>query len=134
MAGSRRGARRMLVQALYQAQLSGHEVTDLLTDFADHPDGPAADTAYFEALLPVIAAARSDYDAQIDRYGLITAGKLDPVEKAVLWVGLAELQHSADVPTKVVINEAIELAKVFGAEGGYKYVNSVLDKAAAELR
>ena len=124
----------MLVQALYQAQLADQDAAELLQHFADHPDGAAADTAYFESLLPVISAARADYDIQISRYGDIAAAHLDPVERAVLWLGLAELQVSTDVPTKVVINEAVELAKVFGAEGGYRYVNGVLDKAAADLR
>ena len=124
----------MLVQALYQAQLTEQDSEQLLADFADHPDRNGADLAYFRRLLPLVTASCQDYDRLIDRYGEIAAARLDPVEKAVLWLAMAELQHSGEVPPRVVINEAVELAKVFGAEGGYRYVNGVLDKAAAEFR
>ena len=60
--------------------------------------------------------------------------KLDPVERAVLWIAFAELCFQPDVPTKVILNEAIELAKLYGAEGGYRYINGLLDKASANLR
>ena len=60
--------------------------------------------------------------------------QLDPIERAVLWIGMAQLKGKPETPVKVVINEAIELSKTFGAEGGFKYINGVLDKAATALR
>jgi N utilization substance protein B len=133
-AQGRTGARRMLLQALYQMQLGGHSTADLVDQFADHPDADVVDQEYFRGLLNHVGDSQSELDAKISEFGDIPDTQLDPVEKAILWIALTELQHSDDVPTKVVINEAVELAKTFGAEGGYKYVNGVVDKAAASLR
>jgi N utilization substance protein B len=133
-ARGRHGARRLLVQALYQMQLSGHDLDELEAQFRGDPRYANADTAYFDELLASICGGPAQLDERISEYGDIPAEQIDPVEKAVMWVALTELEHSPDVPVKVIINEAIELTKTFGAEGGYRYVNGLLDKAAADLR
>ena len=132
-AKGRNGARRILLQALYQIQMAGHDAAQLKTQFAERPEYAAADSAYFEQLLDEIEDARGQLDEAIGQYGDIPAAQLDPVEHAVLWIALAEFRFHTDVPPKVVMNEAIELAKIYGAEGGHKYVNGLLDKAAADL-
>jgi N utilization substance protein B len=131
---SRRGARRILLQALYQMQLGGHSAEELTAQFADDPEAAGADMDYFAGLLTLVADTHAELDKSIGRYGDIPAEQLDPIEHAILWIGIAELREGSDVPPKVAINEAIELAKTFGAEGGYRYVNGLLDKACADLR
>ena len=133
-AGSRHGARRLLVQALYQMQITDHPAEDILEQFRHRDEYPKVDRKYFDALLPDIAASVAELNELIGEYGELPAEQIDPVEKAVFWLALTELRDSDKVPAKVVINEAIELTKMFGAEGGYKYVNGVLDKAAEGLR
>lgn len=133
-ATGRRGARRLLLQALYQLQMSGHSADELITQFKAHPNFSRADGKYFRALLPVIMEHIEQLDAEIDASGDIAGAQLDPVERAILWIAMAEMNYQPDVPEKVVINEAIELAKEFGAEGGYRYVNAVLDKRVANSR
>ena len=133
-AQGRHGARRMLLQAFYQMQISGHSVEELAEQFVDHPEAATADIEYFDQLLTTIAETRDQLDIDISGFGDIQVERLDPVEHAILWIALAELRGCDDVPPKVVINEAIELAKTFGAEGGYRYINGLLDKASAELR
>jgi N utilization substance protein B len=130
-AKGRNGARRLLLQALYQIQMAGHDTAQLKAQFAERPEYAAADADYFLELLDQIDSARDQLDKEIERCGDIPPGQLDPVEHAVLWIALAEFQFHPDVPPKVVMNEAIELAKIYGAEGGHKYVNGLLDKAAA---
>ena len=129
----RSGARRLLLQALYQAQLAGHDSDELAQQFSAQTDFKGIDSEYFLKLLTEILASRDALDNDIYLFGDIATEQLDPVEHAVLWIALTELKQHPDVPPKVVINEAIELAKTFGAEGGHKYVNGLLDKAAARL-
>ncbi len=130
----RSGARRLVMQALYQAQVSGHELEELRRQFRAGSDYQGCDQAYFEALLQDVCEQRAALDQDIVACGDIAADQLDPVEHAVLWLALAELRFHADVPTAVIINEAVQLAKIFGAEGGHRYVNGLLDKAGQKLR
>jgi N utilization substance protein B len=132
--GGRHGARRLLLQAFYQAQLSGDPAAVLLEQFSVLPEFARADGAYFEELLAQIDTGRPELDLHIGTFGDIPAEQLDPVERAVLWIALAEFCYQPDVPTRVILNEAIELAKSYGAEGGYRYVNGLLDKASVNLR
>ena len=130
----RHGARRLLLQALYQLQIAASEPAELSEQFRKHPDYASVDARYFQVLLPKIAEHREDLNAAIDAAGDISGEQLDPVERAILWIAFAELKFQPDVPPKVVINEAVELAREFGAEGGYRYVNAVLDKHLAGER
>lgn len=114
-------------------QLAGHDAEELARQFGAQEEFKAIDSEYFLKLLKEINASRDILDNDIHLFGDIATEQLDPVEHAVLWIALAELKNHPDVPPKVVINEAIELAKTFGAEGGHKYVNGLLDKAAVRF-
>jgi N utilization substance protein B len=130
----RRCSRRLAMQALYQFQLSNHSHEELLEQFKLHPDYAVADCDYFQKLLELVMLNITSLDEDIDKHGNISCAQLDPVEHAILWIATAELRCQEDVPMKVVLNEAIDLAKEFGAEGGYRFVNGVLDKLATQLR
>ena len=130
----RHGARRLLLQALYQKQISGHDDETLRAQFADTGDLAKADGEYFFALLDEVLKDFELLDERIDAFADRPVAQIDPVERAVLWIGLAELTPHSDVPAKVAINEAVELAKEFGGEDSYRYVNAILDGASKELR
>jgi len=133
---SRRGlARRLTVQALYQWLLNETPVEVLLTQFRDQDDGLGrADPQYFEELLHGVMHNAAELTLAIVPHLDRPLAQLDPVEHAVLLLGAYELAHRADVPWKVAVNESVNLAKMFGAEDGYKFVNGVLDKLAHDLR
>jgi N utilization substance protein B len=133
---SRRGlARRLTVQALYQWLVNETSVDLLLRQVAAPPEGLGrADPAYFAELLRGIMNRRADLIAAVLPYLDRPVDQLDPVEHAVLLLGSFELLHKPEVPWKVVVNESVSLAKVFGAEDGYKFINGVLDKLARSAR
>lgn len=134
MARGRHGARRLVLQALYQRQLGGHTASEIIAQFADRKEFRGIDTAYFLALIEEIVAAEDELDALIARAADRPVTQLDPVERGVLWIGITELRAHPDVPRRVVIDEAVELAKEFGAQDSFRYINAVLDAMAAELR
>jgi N utilization substance protein B len=124
----------MLVQALYQKQLAGHGCDELLEQFHAQAAYQRVDQEFFDEALPAICEAEQELVATID--GLIDRPfvQLDPVEVAILLIGVYELQSRIDVPYRVVINEGVNLAKRFGALDGHKYINACLDLAAQSLR
>ncbi|MEM9101193.1 MAG: transcription antitermination factor NusB [Pseudomonadota bacterium] len=130
----RRKARKCVVQALYQWQLSGNAITDVQTQFIEDNNLNKVDIDYFNELLSGVAHNKSTIDEQLT--GVIDRDitEMDPVELNVLRMAVYELQFRVDVPYKVVINEALEQNKVFGSEEGHKFVNGVLDKLACTLR
>lgn len=134
LARARRGARRILVQAVYQLQVGGQPWQDVHQQFMADPESAGADRAYFREVLMNVAEGRESLDALLARYADIPPAQLDPTEHGILLVGLYELQHRLDVPFRVAISEAVELAKRFGATDGHKFVNGVLDRAARDLR
>lgn len=127
-------ARKLALQALYRWQINECPWQDLVQEFAAAEDMPRADRAYFRELLEAICASRATLDARLAPLIDRSPELLDPVEHAALLIGLYELANRADVPYRVAINEAVALAKRFGATDGHKYVNAVLDRAARELR
>jgi len=131
---ARRLARELLVKALYQWQLAGHPAEEILAQFGSLPDYERCDRDFFEELLPRIVAAAAALDVQIARHATRGVDQLDAVGRAILLLGLAELKFRDDVPTKVVINEGVELAKRYGGVDSFKFVNAVLDKSARDLR
>jgi N utilization substance protein B len=133
-ATGRHGSRRLLVQALYQHQLSGHSAAEIATQFAGQRDFRLVDVDYFRLLLGEILADITALDALLTRQADRPVGQLDPVERGILWLGLAELKLHREVPVKVVINEAVKLAHEFGAQDGHRYINAVLDQLAPALR
>jgi N utilization substance protein B len=133
-AGARHLAREWLVKALYQWQLAGHSVAEISAQLAAEEEFERCDRDYFGQLLAVIVDDAPALDAIIAKQAARGIEQLDAVGRAVLLLGLAELKFRDDVPSKVVINEAVELAKRYGALDSYKFVNAVLDKSARELR
>ena len=134
MARGRHGARRLLLQALYQRQLGGHSAAELIAQFSDRKEFRGIDAGYFLALIEEITAAEASLDELIMQAVDRPVAQLDPVERGVLWIGLTELRAHPDVPRGVVIDEAVELAKEFGAQDSFRYVNAVLDGMAPRLR
>jgi N utilization substance protein B len=131
---AKKAARRLLVQALYQHELGGQACSDLERQFAADPAFGRADAQYFRDALRAVCDSTAKLDAELGRHSDIPPGRLDPVEHAILRLGLWELMTRADIPYRVVINEAIELAKRFGATDGHRYVNAVLDRASRAHR
>lgn len=127
-------ARELLVKALYQWQIAGHAVPELRAQFSAAEDFERCDAEYFDDLLAKVTGEAPALDELIARHAVRSLEQLDAVGRAVLLLGIAELKHRADVPTKVVINEAIELTKRYGTTDSHKFVNAVLDKTARELR
>jgi transcription antitermination protein NusB len=134
MSRERRAARKVLAQALYQLQVGGQVWQDIYHQYALDPESKGADMEYLRELLMNIAQQRDPLDALLARYSDIEPKHLDPLEHGLLWLALYELQHRLDVPFRVAISEAVDLAKRFGATDGYKFVNGVLDRAAVDLR
>ncbi len=134
IARRRRAARKSLAQALYQLQVGGQPWQDVHQQFVADPEFADADPEYFRDALAYIADQRAALDERIVAFSDVDLARLDPVEHGILWLGLYELSVRADVPYRVVINEGVELTKRFGATDGHKYVNAILDRAAAALR
>jgi N utilization substance protein B len=128
--GARTVARKLAMQALYRWQLNSCEWQDLISEFAADPDMPRADADYFQSLICGICSSREQLDGALKPLLDRDPAHLDPVEHAVLLIGGYELQHRPDVPFRVVINEAVGLARRFGATDGHKFINGVLDRAA----
>ena len=133
-ARARHLTRELLVKALYQWQLAGHSVAELSAQFAADEDFKRCDRDFFGQLLAVTIENSPALDAIIARQATRGIEQLDAVGRAILLLGLAELKFREDVPSKVVINEGVELAKRYGAAESYKFVNAVLDKSSRELR
>ena len=131
---ARRKARRFTLQALYQWQLDGAAVSDIGAQFLANQDFAKVDREYFHDLLHGVLGQVKTLDEQLTPYLDRRVEELSQVEKSILRLGAFELKERQDVPYRVVINEGIELAKVFGAEDSFKYVNGVLDKLARQLR
>ena len=134
LAAERRKARHYGMQALYQWLMAGAALTDIEAEFRAEYDFAHVDLEYFQALLHGVPACVDELDATFEP--LLDRGidDLDPIERTLLRMGTFELRDRIDVPYKVVINEAVALAKKFGATDSHKYINGVLDKAARQLR
>jgi N utilization substance protein B len=133
-AGARSRARELLVQALYQMQLTGHSADELAAQFQERPDYSRVDRQYFDEQLAEICKRRKALESTIGTLADRPVKQLDPVELGILLLGIHELESVPEVPFRVVINEAVNLAKRFGAVDGHKYINAVLDRAVAQLR
>ncbi len=127
-------ARRLALQALYQLQMNPGSWQDTHAEFAADPEAERVDRDYFRALLAAIAPRRELLDAELAPLAEIPPHELDPIEHAVLWIGLHELKDLPELPYRVVLAEAVQLSKQFGATDGHKFVNAVLDRAARALR
>ena len=131
---ARSKARRCALQAIYQWQVGGGAIGEVEAQFLAEQDLTQADVAYFSELVQCVPAHRAELDAHMAPYLDRPVGELDPVEMAILRIGICELAYHPEIPFRVVINEAVELSKVFGAEQSYRYINGVMDKVARDLR
>ncbi len=127
-------ARRYTVQALYEWQVSGNAPKEIEQQFLIEHHTRKFDRPYFNELLNGIAAQVEELDAQISPLSDRPYDEVGIVEKAILRLGCYELKNRIDIPYRVVINEAIELTKTFGAEEAYRFVNGTMDKLAENLR
>lgn len=132
--GTRTVARKLALQALYRWQLNACPWQDLVQEFREAEDMARADGEYFRALIEGVWHARAELDTRLATFADREPQRLDPIEHAILLIGLYELSARPEVPYRVAINEAVGLAKRFGATDGHKFVNAVLDRAARELR
>ena len=130
----RRRARELALQGLYEWLVGGSEAAVVEAHMRELEGYDKVDRVHFDALLHGCINEATALDAVLTRHVDRRTTLLSPVEHAVLMIGAYELTHCIDIPYRVAINEAVELAKSFGGTDGHKYVNGVLDKAAAELR
>lgn len=131
---NRSRAREFALQGLYQSLVGRNLPTDIDAFTRDLAGFGKADAVHFDALLQGCIAEASDLDALINPVLDRPMAEISPIEHAVMWIGVYEMQHCPDVPWRVVINECVELAKEFGGTDGHKYVNGVLNGLAPSLR
>lgn len=134
MSTARTNARKAAVQALYQWQMAGHNLNVIEQQFLEDEWLKDAQKSYFKELLHGIPEHLESIDEALSEFVDRPVDLIDPVEKAVLRIGAYELLYRQDMPYRVVLNESINLAKCFGAEGSHRYVNGILDKIATKKR
>jgi len=130
----RRRARRRALQALYQWHLTGLDVGEILAQFREEQDFSNVDTELFATLVRKVSKDQDEIDEKIGPFLDRPINQLDVIEHVILSIGAYELLNSIEVPHQVVIDEAVNLAKMFGAEQGHSFINGVLDKAAKQWR
>ena len=133
LAKGRSNARKKATQALYQWDMSGNDLADIEAQFHEEQNMEKVDTDYFHKLLHEVPADVSALDKLIEKYSDRKESELDLIEQSILRLSSYELKNSIDVPYKVVISEAITLAKMFGSDKSHAFVNSILDKLAKDL-
>ena len=134
MSQAKTNARKCAVQALYQWQMSGDSLSRIETYFLEEELLKGAQKSYFSEIFHSVPQQLTGIDAALAEFVDRPVEKIDPVERAILRIGGYELINRLETPYKVIINEAVNLAKCFGAEGSHKYVNGILDKVAQKVR
>ncbi|KHD07181.1 hypothetical protein PN36_04595 [Candidatus Thiomargarita nelsonii] len=129
---ARSAARQRVLQALYQWQLTQQDIQLINTQFLEEQEMGKVDIPYFKKLLHDIPQQLEQLDSAFSPFLDRSLTQLDPVELTILRIGCYELTYCPNIPFKVVINEAVELAKKFGAEKSHKYINGILDKLAKQ--
>ncbi|NCF38135.1 MAG: transcription antitermination factor NusB [Gammaproteobacteria bacterium] len=130
----RKHARDKALQALYQWQLSGEDLDWIRDHYLQEQGVASGDEEYFLELLYQIPPQAEALDARYRNYVTNFEDHLDPIETNILRIATYELERHPEIPYKVVINEAINLAKTYGADDSHKFVNGVLDPLCLELR
>ena len=130
----RQRARRRALQSLYQWQLTGQDIKDIQRQFCEEQDMSTVDVDFFNEIGRQVVEHQDELDADLLPFLERDAATLDPLERAVLWIGAYELKHHRYTPYRVVIKEAVDLAARFASEQGHAFVNGVLDRAARKLR
>ncbi|WP_410344117.1 transcription antitermination factor NusB [Thioalkalivibrio sp.] len=131
---ARQAARRRAMQALYSWQLTHNHPKDILASFREDEEHANADAEYFREILMGVTTKAAALDALLEPVIGRPLVQLDPIEHALLWVGVWELSERMEVPYRVAINEAVGLAKKYGAEQSHRFINGVLDTLARQLR
>jgi N utilization substance protein B len=134
MSLARTNARKCAVQALYQWQMTGHNLNDIERHFLEDERLKGAQRSYFDEIFRGVPKQLDVIDQALSEFVDRPVDKIDPVERAILRIGVYELINRLDIPYRVVLNEGVDLAKCFGAEGSHKYVNGILDKVAGQKR
>jgi N utilization substance protein B len=134
MSQARTNARKAAVQALYQWQMTGQNLGDIERQFLEEDRLKDVQKTYFYELFHGVPEHLDVIDQALSEFVDRPVDKIDPVERAILRIGVYELLHRLDMPFRVILNEGINLAKHFGADGSHKYVNGILDKVAQKKR
>lgn len=135
MSGSSRHlARRAVVQALYQWDMTQQSRLDIEKYFLSDDSQKKSDMEYFQELIREIPRLVEELDGNLKPFVDRSIKSIDPVERAILRLATYEMLHHPEIPYRVVLNEAIELSRTFGSDNGYRFVNGILDKMGAELR
>lgn len=134
MSYARTNARQTAVQALYQWQMTGQSLNDIEQQFYLNGHFKNVQRSYFKELLHGVPLQLSQVDNALSEFVDRTINEIDPVERAILRIGVYELLNRLDVPYRVILNEGINLAKRYGATESHKYVNGILDKVAQKHR
>ncbi|MCX7098883.1 MAG: transcription antitermination factor NusB [Methylococcales bacterium] len=134
MSQARTNARKAAVQALYQWQMTGQSLVEIERQFLEEERLKDAQKSYFTELFHGVPKNLEAIDEALGEFVDRPVGMIDPVERAILRIGAFELLLRLDMPYRVVLNEGINLAKDFGADGSHKYVNGILDKVAQKVR
>lgn len=134
MSQARTNARKAAVQALYQWQMTGHNLSEIERQFLEEDRLKDAQKSYFVELFYGVPKNLDSIDQALSEFVDRPVDKIDPVERAILRIGVYELMLRLDMPYRVILNEGINLAKYFGADGSHKYINGILDKVAQKKR
>lgn len=127
-------ARKLAMQALYQWQLTQQSAAEIKQQYLESEDSAGVDEDHFVELVTQAIARHAEITGALKSFVDRPLEQLDPVEAAILMVGMYELRQRPDIPYRVVINEGVDLCKRFGATDAHKYINAVLDRAAREIR
>jgi len=134
MSQARTNARKAVVQALYQWQMTGQGLVEIERQFLEEERLKDAQKSYFTELFHGVPKNLEAIDKALSEFVDRPVDMIDPVERAILRIGVYELVNRPDMPYRVILNEGINLAKYFGADGSHKYVNGILDKVAQQKR
>jgi transcription antitermination protein NusB len=131
---NRRKSRELVLKAVYRGMLNQSELSAVYRDMTEDPDYAKADEAYFKQLLEAVGVHVTELDEKMAKFIDREVAELSPIEHAILRISACELMFDMSIPYRVVINEGVELAKIYGGIDGHKYINGVLDKLATDVR
>ncbi len=134
LAKARGKSRRLAMQAIYQWQMTGDSITDIKQQFFEENNMSQLDATFFSESVSGVASSINELDPLLEKYMTRSVESVDPVERAILRLATHEFINRFDVPYKVVLNEAVNIAKEYCAENSHTFVNAVLDKVAKEIR